>query len=105
MTEPNVWRERYYHDSPFESWVRRNSEVLARQRPEIKKYGLWVVKETYTTKKCALNSWTSKDKAITIGFQATAVSVGEVAPSGKWYESSSDGGWIKSSATQVRSAV
>lgn len=101
MTEPNLWREGYYHDSPFESWVRQNSEALARLRPEIKTYGLFVVKWTYTTKKCSLNAWTNKDKVVTVGFQAKAVSIGEVAPHGTWYESSSDGGWIESAATEV----
>jgi hypothetical protein len=101
MTEPNVWREGYYHDSPFESWVRQNSEILARLRPEIKVHGLFVVKWTYTTKKCSLNAWTNKDKVVTVGFQAKAVSIGEAAPHGNWYQASSDGGWIESAAVEV----
>jgi hypothetical protein len=101
MTEPNVWREGYYHDSPFQSWVRQNSETLAQLRPEIKTYGLFVVKWTYTTKRCSLNAWTNKDKVVTVGFQAKAVSIGEAAPHGNWYQSSSDGGWIESVAIEV----
>ena len=101
MTEPNVWREGYYHDSPFEAWVKQNSEKLLQIRPEIKDYGLWVVKWTYTTKSCALNAWTDKDKQVTLGFQVSAVNVGEAAPHGTWYQSTSDGGWIGSSATVI----
>ena len=99
MTEPNVWREGYYHDSPFEAWVKKNSKTLLRMRPEIKEHGLWVVKWTYTTKSCALNAWKDKDQLLTLGFQASAVNIGEAAPHGNWYQSSFDGGWVGSSAT------
>jgi hypothetical protein len=101
MTEPEVWREGYYHESPFISWARQNSERLAQIRPEIKTNGLFAVRWTYTTKKCALNAWTNKDKVVTVGFKAKANAIGEVAPHGSWYQSSSDGGWIESVAVKV----
>ena len=99
MTGPNIWREGYYHDAPFEACVKNNSKTLLQMRPEIVNYSLWVVKWTYTTKSCTLNAWMDKNKLFTMGFQASAVNIGEVAPHGNWYQSTSDGGWIGSSAT------
>jgi hypothetical protein len=98
MTEPKVWREGFYHDSPFESWVKKNCAAIIKNRPEVKDHGLWVVKWIYTTPKCSLNAWTNKSKSVTIGFKANAVGIGEFAPQGAWFEASTDGGWIHSTA-------
>ena len=91
MTEPNVWRQWYYFDRPFEAWVKKNEQKLLQIRPELLDYGLWMIKSTYSTRSCALNAWMDKGRSLYVGFQATTVIGGEVAPSGTWYKSSSDG--------------
>ena len=101
MTEPNIWREGFYHDSPFVTWVKQNGEALAKLRPEIKEHGLWVVKWTYTTTKCSTNVWAKKGKVVTIGFKASAIAIGEAAPQGGWYESNTDGDWAQYTAEVV----
>lgn len=98
MTEPNIWREGFYHDSQFEAWVKQNNAALFAMRPEIKEHGLWVVKWIYSTTKCSLNAWTSKEKILTVGFKTNAIAIGEAAPQGSWYESNIDGGWSQYTA-------
>ena len=98
MTESPIWRESVYYDRPFREWVAENSVTLLEQRPEIREHGLWVVKWIYSTTRCSLNSWTSKDKQITVGFKAKFVPAGELGPDADWFESSMDSGWIHSQA-------
>lgn len=98
MTEPPILRQAVYHDQPFRDWVKTNSAKLLKTRPEIKEHGLWVVRWTYATRRSSLNAWTSKDKDVTIGFNAKFVGAGEVGPSGGWYESENDSGWMHAQA-------
>ena len=72
LTEPTIWREGFFHNHEFELWAKQNSEALLKARPEIREHGLWIVKWTYSTKKCSINAWVHQKKDVTVGFSTKA---------------------------------
>ena len=93
MTEPPVDKNALQHKAPFINWVRGNERTLLQKvEHEIKEYGLWIIRWTYTTKRASINAWAGTDKNVVIGFQASAFGT-EFGPKGEWYKGRSDSAW------------
>jgi len=92
FTSSPVTHERYYHESPFKNWVKKNAAVIFQRWPEVKKHGLWIITSTYATKKCAINMCYNGGRGFKVGFSAKAV-MGEAGPSGEWHRDQADEGW------------
>lgn len=102
LTVPPVVHERYYFESPFKNWVKKNAAAILKRRPEVKEYGLWIVTSTYATKACAINMWKEGGYRVEIGFLARAVGIGELGPSGKWMKDQRLEGWNEYEFLKVR---
>jgi hypothetical protein len=68
---------------------------------EIKKYGLFVVTDTYTTTKCSLTAWTDPAREVVLGFDVGVSGLGKVGPGVKWYEAENASGWNRHEASSV----
>lgn len=86
----------FYYQSPFSHWVTDNAKALlsGEHKDDIRKYGLVVVTQTYSTSKCALTSWSEGKGSAYLGFNAEVAGVGKIDPNGGWYEGNSAGGWV-----------
>ncbi|KAF8966079.1 hypothetical protein BDZ97DRAFT_1809439 [Flammula alnicola] len=94
LTTPPITHERYYHTTPFKTWMKKNALVILEQWPDdVKNNSLWVITSTFSTKKCAINMWTTRGRGYKVGFSAEAMGLGQVGPSANWYRSSTDEGW------------
>lgn len=95
VTTPPIHHNYYYYESPFKDWFRDNLGALLKSRraPEIEKYGLFVITQTYSTTSCALTSSVSPYKEIFLGFSAdTSTSADlDVSRHRGWYVRSNDG--------------
>ncbi|KAH6991512.1 hypothetical protein BKA56DRAFT_230390 [Ilyonectria sp. MPI-CAGE-AT-0026] len=94
LTSGPVVHERYYHKEPFLQWMRQNARNLATAYPEVKNHGVWIVTSTWAAKDASVNCWKSPAKAVDVGFSATALEFGEVAPKGSWLHAGSAEGWV-----------
>ena len=103
LTKAPVRHDRFYYESPFKAWVRQNAAGLVVKRKELLQCGLWVVTSTWTTDECAINVWNGVGKGVNVGFKTGVVELGELAPSGEWWEDGSDAGWIRAKALEVGS--
>lgn len=101
LTKGEVRHERFYYESPFKDWVRDNAVELAKKRKEVLEYGLWVITSTWVADECAINAWSGAGRGVSVGFKAGVVEIGELAPSGEWWEDGRDGGWIRAKALKV----
>jgi len=95
ITASPVHRAAFYYESPFKRWVKSNVDALHRspRHAEIKKYGLSIVTDTYSTKKCSLTAWADKSRKVTIGFKVNAQGLIDVGIDGGWYVGTAAGGW------------
>lgn len=105
LTKAPVRHERFYYESPFKAWVRQNAVNVVTKRKEVLESGLWIVTSTWTTDECAINVWNGVGKGVNVGFKTGVVEIGELAPSGEWWENGSDGGWIRAKALEVSSIL
>jgi hypothetical protein len=64
----------------------------------VRKHGFFIVTNTFSTPTVSLNAWTNPENKVLIGFKASAVGIGEIAPSSEWYSAESASGWIHSAA-------
>lgn len=90
-----VVREAFYYQSPFKKWVQENASVLLHGRlaEDIRKHGLFVVTQTFATKKCALTAWHNPETKIHFGFGAGVSGLADLSPEIEWYSGSSESGW------------
>ena len=95
-TGSTFWRESIYFDPPSHKWAAKKLAILSNVRPALREHWLWVAKWPYFTARCSINTWTAKEKNITIGFKANVGGAGELDPDADSYESSADSGWIHS---------
>ncbi|KJA17345.1 hypothetical protein HYPSUDRAFT_46553 [Hypholoma sublateritium FD-334 SS-4] len=94
LTSAPVTHERYYHSTPFKNWMKDNAHIiLDRWRYEAKEFGMWIVTSTFSTRKCAINMWTTRKRGIKVGFSADVAGVGQIGPGVEWYRSHTDEGW------------
>lgn len=100
MTQSPVIKDFIYGTTPFRLWCKANSEAIIQKWPDVKERGLIIVTSVYTTRFAMINAWSETEKEISIGFRASAVEIGEAAPSSTWYTSEGDSGWVASEASQ-----
>lgn len=93
LTTFPVKKEFYYHNTPFWKWFEKNSKTILQKYPEVKRYGLWIVKMTCSTPKCAVNAWRLREKHVKVGFSVDPSQVAGLEAQGNWYLARSDGGW------------
>lgn len=94
LTRAPVTHERYYHSTPFKDWMKDNAHIiLDRWRYEAKEFGMWIVTSTFSTRKCAINMWTTRKRGVKVGFSADIAGVGKIGPGIDWYRSHTDEGW------------
>jgi hypothetical protein len=98
LTTPPITHERYYHESTFKNWVKKNASVIFQGWPEVKKHDLWIITSTYATKKCAINMSYKGKRCFNVGFSAKVVGIGEAGPSGEWHRDQADEGWVEYTA-------
>ena len=72
MTDSPVEKKPYLYKSPLNDWVRASSRQLLQTREmEIKEYGLWIIRWTYSTSKASINAWVGTDKRVVVGFRVS----------------------------------
>ena len=84
-----------YYKAPFKAWMRENAVELLRGplAEDIKKYGLFIVTQTHTTRKCALTAWRNSENSAHFGFGVGAMGLAELDPNVAWYAGRSESGW------------
>ncbi|KAF1831602.1 hypothetical protein BDW02DRAFT_44472 [Decorospora gaudefroyi] len=95
MTAKPVSHRAYYYESPFSRWVADNLDALTTgpRREEIKKYGLSIITDTYSSKKCILNAWQGQKKTVSIGLSVNPKGVIDMGLEGGWHIETAAGGW------------
>jgi hypothetical protein len=95
ITKTPVHRDAFYHESPFTRWVKSNSVALMRhaRKDEIKKYGLTIITDVYSTKRCSLTAWRGTSKTVQAGFNVTAEGLLDVGFDSSWYVNKTAGAW------------
>ncbi|KAL8822490.1 MAG: hypothetical protein Q9191_006776 [Dirinaria sp. TL-2023a] len=90
-----VTREAFYYQAPFKKWVKENAAALLHGHlaEDIKQHGLFVVTQTFATKKCALTAWRHSERKVHFGFGAGISGLAELSPEVDWYAGSSETGW------------
>jgi len=80
---------------PFTRWVHDNIDALmASPRGEdIKRHGLAVIRDTYSTKKCLLSVWDSGKRAVSVGLTVDAHGALNLGAGGGWSQATEAGGW------------
>ena len=69
-------------NTQYKEWIQENFEMLFMHgKQELEKFGLWVILETYSTAACMIQTWTGKNKEITLNMTANAMMAGEFGPS------------------------
>lgn len=74
-----VVRDTYYYSAPFREWLKDNAQALIKARPEVRDHGVWVVATTYSTRKCSIAAWTSRDVEVVVGIKAAAAALGPLS--------------------------
>lgn len=95
VTAKPVKHKAYYHESPFSRWVTDNLDALTAgpRQEEIKKYGLSIITDTYSSKKCILNAWQGKEKSVSIGLSVNSKGIVDLGLEGGWHIETASGGW------------
>lgn len=95
VTAPPVRLDRFYHESPFKAWFKENVKVLlsGSHAEEVKKYGLFIVTQTYSTAQCSLTSWTDSSQEVFFGFDVEAAGNLTLGPHMGWSSGNSAHGW------------
>ena len=85
----------FYYRAPFKAWMRENAVNLLRGplAEDIKRYGLFIVTQTHSTRKCALTAWRSSENGVHFGFGVGAMGLAEIDPNVAWYAGKSESGW------------
>jgi hypothetical protein len=94
LTRGSVIRNSVYHKEPYRSWFKTNASKILKKWPDIRDRGLWIVTETYTASECSINAWQDSSKELSVGFDASFVPVGEIAPTSPWHTATGETGWV-----------
>ncbi|RKK69811.1 hypothetical protein BFJ69_g12388 [Fusarium oxysporum] len=89
-----VFRQGYAHEDCFRKWAKENLATILKNCPDVKRYGFYVVRTTWTSEDVWINTWTASQKEVTIGFAVQAVNVAEISPSVEYRHGTSAGGWV-----------
>ena len=81
--------------------MRENARALIEKRKEVLEHGLWIVTSTSSTDECAIGMTLQAGRSVDVGFKASAVGFGELAPSGDWYHAGQDSDWVQVKAKKV----
>ncbi|KID83168.1 hypothetical protein MGU_09531 [Metarhizium guizhouense ARSEF 977] len=98
MTTNPVTREAVYGERAYKNWCKTNAPVIISNWPDVEDHGLVIVTSIHKTTRADLRTWQDKRQEIKVGFKASAVGLGELAPSSEWYKALGDDGWISSEA-------
>jgi len=85
----------FLYESPFTRWVYDNIDALmsSPRGEEIKRHGLAVIRDTYSTKQCLLNVWESGKRAFSVGLTVDAHGALDLGVGGGWSHATEAGGW------------
>jgi hypothetical protein len=95
VTAPPVRLDRFYYEYPFKAWFKENVNVLlsGSHAEEVKKYGLFVITQTYSTAQCSLTSWTDSSREVFLGFDVETASNLTLGPHMGWSLGNSAHSW------------
>jgi hypothetical protein len=95
VTAPPIHFDRFYNESPFKTWFNENVKALLSgfYAAELKKYGLFVITQTYSTEQCCLISWSSSSQEVSLGFDVEAPGILTLGPHTSWSSGSNANGW------------
>lgn len=98
---PPINREAYYLMRPFKDWVEKNirAPMDCQIWRDLKENGLWVITQTYATRKYTLTTWNNAEKSVYLGLNAELRGAGVLGSQAQWYEGRSVEGWRSDEAT------
>jgi hypothetical protein len=84
LTAYPIIRQRYYYEGLFRTWVKDNLAALMKSPMafDLRKYGMFVVRQTYARKRCTITAWSTPSKQISLRFSLEASGIGNLAT--KW---------------------
>lgn len=78
----------------FHKWCKTNSAAILRNHSgDIKNYGLWIIRKTCYTPRCAIAVWKGRSQKVSIGLSLEAMSEGKVTGVGAWGDMMKVGSW------------
>ncbi|KAJ8117266.1 hypothetical protein ONZ43_g4247 [Nemania bipapillata] len=83
------------HEQDLRAWAKKNKKAILQRRPEVKRYGFWVVQTIWTTEDAYTNTWTQNKRnvSVNLGAMASGLIGAEVAIQ-YGEETTVDGGWV-----------
>ena len=87
VTAPKVIHEDFNEgfNKPYKMWVKENFDtLLSHGENEMRRYGLWIIMETYSTQACMIQTWTGKTREVKLALEANAIMAGQLGPSIEW---------------------
>jgi hypothetical protein len=101
MTGEEVVKDSVYHREPYKIWCKLNAKRILQLWPDVKRRGFWIITETWSSSKASIYAQRDYEGEVSIGFDVSAVGIGETGPSGSWYKAESDSGWISPVVNRV----
>lgn len=98
LTQPPVQKDPFYRSATINRWYESNSARIRELFPELASQGHFIVTIVYHTSRESTNVMRSSGNLVRVGFKASAVGIGEIAPSTEWAKSSHDAGWVDATA-------
>ena len=94
MTKKPITLTAYNDERLFSAWLEANrGELYKLHGAELKKYGMWLVTRTYTSKGASINAWSDANKASVISTKAKAAMLGELGEDLDWQDRLSSRDW------------
>jgi hypothetical protein len=60
---------------------------------DVKRHGLAVIRDTYSTKRCLLNAWVAEQRAVSVELTVDAHGALNLGTGGGWSHATEAGGW------------
>ncbi|KAL7958636.1 hypothetical protein V8C34DRAFT_282354 [Trichoderma compactum] len=96
LCRDDVSKHYYMHLEPFRNWVKENSEQLLSDFPtDLKKYGFYVVLNTFTATDVLINGWRNEAHKITLGYKGQVAELADLAMNTDFYGAHSASGWVQ----------
>jgi hypothetical protein len=88
---------------PIEEWVKKNAKALVNSEygADIKEYGLWAIKKTWSTQECAIKMQSAHSRDTSAGLDLGATGVGKIGGSGSSLAKANIEGWSTYKANEV----
>ncbi|KAM7188968.1 hypothetical protein V8F33_010302 [Rhypophila sp. PSN 637] len=95
ITRKPISSRGFPHESPFTRWVRDNIDALmgGPRGEDIKRHGLIIIRDTYSTKQCLLSVWNSGSRSVSVGLTVDAQGALDLGVGGGWSHATEAGGW------------